>query len=302
MPDPVFAHTEQKDREVQNVSYDFSGQVVLISGAAHGQGRTHAIAFAKAGANLALCDLGHNIEGIFYSMGTESELEATAEECRSHGAEVLTQICDVRDDAETQAFVDDTVKELGKIDVAVANAGVAGIVELIDMTKEEWDAVVDTNLTGVFLTLKHVARKMVDAGGGGSLVATGSVHCFTGVPGSGHYVAAKHGVAGLCKSLAIELAPHKIRVNYVCPTAANTHMVEAVSGPARSRGPRRAAVRHHRQLEHARRGIAPDRAHRDHAGGDVARVRRVPVRDGRPAGRRRRLPDQVDGVKHWSKD
>ncbi len=231
MPDPVFAHTEQKDREVQNVSYDFSGQVVLISGAAHGQGRTHAIAFAKAGANLALCDLGHNIEGIFYSMGTESELEATAEECRSHGAEVLTQICDVRDDAETQAFVDDTVKQFGKIDVAVANAGVAGIVELIDMTKEEWDAVVDTNLTGVFLTLKHVARKMVDAGGGGSLVATGSVHCFTGVPGSGHYVAAKHGVAGLCKSLAIELAPHKIRVNYVCPTAANTHMVEAVSDP-----------------------------------------------------------------------
>ena len=171
-------------------------------------------------------------------MGTESELEATAEECRSHGAEVLTQICDVRDDAETQAFVDDTVKQFGKIDVAVANAGVAGIVELIDMTKEEWDAVVDTNLTGVFLTLKHVARKMVDAGGGGSLVATGSVHCFTGVPGSGHYVAAKHGVAGLCKSLAIELAPHKIRVNYVCPTAANTHMVEAVSDPACSRGPR----------------------------------------------------------------
>ena len=231
MPEPVFAHTDAKERDVQNVSYDFSGKVVLISGAAHGQGRTHALAFAKAGANLALCDLGHDLDTIYYSMGTDAELEATAEECRSHGAEVLTQICDVRSDAEVRAFVDDAVKELGQIDVAIANAGVAAIVEVVDMTEQEWDEVLDINLKGVFLTLQHAAKKMVERGAGGSLIATGSVHCFTGVPGSANYVAAKHGVAGLCKSLAIELAPHKIRVNYVCPTAANTHMVEAVADP-----------------------------------------------------------------------
>jgi len=231
MPDPVFAHTEAREREVKNVTWDFSGETVLITGAAHGQGRSHAVAFAKAGADVALCDIGHDVDTIYYSMGTSDELEETAELCRAHGVKVVTQICDVRDDTQVQAFVDDAVGNLGKIDIAIANAGVAGIVETPDMTESEWDDVVDTNLKAVFLTMKYAARKMIDAGGGGSLVATGSVHCFTGVPGSAHYVAAKHGVAGLCKSMAIELAPHKIRVNYVCPTAANTHMVEAVSDP-----------------------------------------------------------------------
>ena len=248
-----------------------------------GRGRTHAIAFAKAGANLALCDLGHNIEGIFYSMGTESELEATAEECRSHGAEVLTQICDVRDDAETQAFVDDTVKQFGKIDVAVANAGVAGIVELIDMTKEEWDAVVDTNLTGASAPSStwRQARWSTRAAAAASSPRAQST-ASRASPGAGNYVAAKHGVAGLCKSLAIELVLHKIRVNYVCPTAANTHMVEAVSDPRVPEDHGERLFAHHRQLEHARRGVAPHRAHRDHAGGHVARVRRVLVCDRAP--------------------
>jgi SDR family mycofactocin-dependent oxidoreductase len=231
MPDPVFAHTDARDRDVENVSYDFSGKVVLITGAAHGQGRTHALAFAKAGANLALCDLGHDIDSIFYSMGTEAELEETANMCRAEGAEVFTQLCDVRSDSAVKSFVDAAVAELGRLDIAIANAGVAAIVEVVDMTEQEWDDTLDINLKGVFLTLKHAAEKMVEQGSGGSLIATGSVHCFTGVPGSANYVAAKHGVAGLCKSLAIELAPHKIRVNYVCPTAANTHMVEAVADP-----------------------------------------------------------------------
>jgi len=231
MPEPVFAHTEAKDREVKQVSWNFSGDVVLITGAAHGQAAVHAREFAKAGADLALCDIGHDLDTIFYSQGTSEELEQVAEECRGLGANVITRICDVRDDKAVEAFVNDAVKELGKLDVAIANAGVAGIIEVADMTEQEWDELVDINLKGVFLTFRHASRKMVEAGGGGSLIATGSVHCFTGVPGSAHYVAAKHGVAGLCKSLAIELAPHRIRVNYVCPTAANTHMVEAVSDP-----------------------------------------------------------------------
>lgn len=231
MPDPVFPHTEAKDRTVKQVSWDFSGDVVLITGAAHGQARVHAREFARAGANLALCDIASNVGSIYYPMGTESELDETAEICRGFGVEVMTQVCDVRDASQMSAFVDDAVAELGRIDVAIANAGVAGIVEVMDMTEEEWDDLLNINLKGVFLTFKYAGQKMVAQGGGGRLIATGSVHSFTGVPGSAHYVAAKHGVAGLCKSLAIELAPHKIRVNYVCPTAANTHMVEAMTDP-----------------------------------------------------------------------
>lgn len=231
MPEPVFPHTEAKDREVKQVKFDFSGDVVLITGAAHGQARIHAREFAKAGANLALCDIAQDVETIYYPMGRESELAETAEQCRAHGVDVLTRICDVRDDRQVSAFVDDAVGEFGKIDVAIANAGVASIVDVVDMTEQEWDDLLDINLKGVFLTLKYAARKMIEQGQGGRLIATGSVHSFTGVPGSAHYVAAKHGVAGLCKSLAIELAPHKIRVNYVCPTAANTHMVEAMTDP-----------------------------------------------------------------------
>jgi NAD(P)-dependent dehydrogenase (short-subunit alcohol dehydrogenase family) len=231
MPEPVFAHTEATEREIKQVTWDFSGDVVLITGAAHGQARTHARAFARAGADLALCDIGENIDTIYYPMGTSSELEETAEKCREQGVNVVTRVCDVRDDRQVSGFIDDAVKELGKVDVAIASAGVAAIVEVTDMTEQEWDVLLDTNLKGVFLTFKYAARKMIEQGGGGRLIATGSVHCFTGVPGSAHYVAAKHGVAGLCKSLAIELAPHKIRVNYVCPTAANTHMVEALTDP-----------------------------------------------------------------------
>lgn len=231
MAEPVFPHTESKEREVKQVSYDFSGDVVLLTGAAHGQARTHALAFARAGANVALCDIGEDLDSIYYSMGTSAELEETAEMCRQAGAEVYSAVCDVRDDKGMADFVDAAVGKLGKIDIAIANAGVAAIIEATEMSELEWDELLDTNLKGVFLTFKHVARHMVDAGIEGRLIATGSVHCFTGVPGSAHYVAAKHGVAGLCKTMAIELAPHRIRVNYVCPTAANTHMVEALTDP-----------------------------------------------------------------------
>lgn len=231
MPGSAFQHTDSHARDVKQARWDFSGQTVLITGAAHGQARVHAVSFAKAGANIAICDIGRNIDTVAYPMGTVDELEDTAEQCRAEGVEVLTRVCDVRDEQQVAQFVDDTVDKLGKIDVAVANAGVGGIVEVVEMTEQEWDEMLQTNLKGVFLTFKHVARHMIDAGGGGRLIATGSVNSFTGVPGCAHYVASKHGVAGFCKSLAIELAPHKIRVNYVCPTAVNTHMIEIVTSP-----------------------------------------------------------------------
>ena len=226
----TFEVTEMKVRRPKQVSYDFSGTSVLITGAAHGQGKLHALRFAEAGADVALCDIaGGSLPTVAYPLGSSAELEAVAEQCRAFGVNVHTAICDVRQEAEVKAFVDGAAAALGKLDVAIANAGIATIVDTVEMSEEVWDVLVDINLKGVFLTLKHTGRHMLAQGHGGSLIATGSVHSYTGVPGSSHYAAAKHGVAGLCKSMAIELAPHKIRVNYVCPTALNTPLVEIMA-------------------------------------------------------------------------
>ena len=228
----AFQLHDMKVRRPRQVKWDFSGTSVLITGAAHGQGRLHALRFAEAGADLALCDLPDGkLETVAYAVGSRAELEEVAEQCRALGARVHTAICDVRSSMQVQAFVDGARQALGRIDVAIANAGIASLVEVSEMTELDWDVMLDTNLKGVFLTLKHASRHMLEQGQGGSLIATGSVHTFTGVPGSAHYAAAKHGIAGFCKSLAIELAPSKIRVNYVCPTALNTQMVGAMSSP-----------------------------------------------------------------------
>jgi NAD(P)-dependent dehydrogenase (short-subunit alcohol dehydrogenase family) len=200
----TFEVKEMAVRRPKQVSYDFSGTTVLITGAAHGQGKLHALRFAEAGADVAICDIPDGkLPTVEYALGSSGELDAVADECRAFGAKVHTAICDVRSEAQVQAFVDGAAEKLGKIDVAIANAGIASIVDTIDMPEEVWDVLVDINLKGVFLTLKHTGRHMVNQGHGGSIIATGSVHSFTGVPGSAHYVAAKHGVAGLCKSMAI---------------------------------------------------------------------------------------------------
>lgn len=225
-----FVRTEVKDRPVTQVRYDFSGQVVLVTGAARGQGRSHALGFARAGADVVMLDCPGPLGSVHYAMAGPEQLHATAEECAALGVGALAVEADVRDSAAVAAAVASGVARFGKIDVAVANAGIASIYEVTDMPEEAWDELIDINLKGVFLTAKHVAPQMVERRSG-KIIMTGSVHSYTGVPGSAHYVASKHGVAGLAKSLAIELAPFGVTVNYVCPTAVNTSMVEAMLGP-----------------------------------------------------------------------
>jgi (+)-trans-carveol dehydrogenase len=217
-------------RTPQKVTWNFAEDVVLITGAARGQGRSHALAFAEAGARLVLGDTATNLDTVQYSMATPEELKATAEDCRALGAEVSTVTCDVRDARQVQEMVDAAIGGFGKIDVLIANAGVVSVVEVVDMAEQAWDEVLDTNLKGVFLSTKAVAPHMI-AAKGGKIIITGSINSFAGVPGAAHYVAAKHGIAGLAKVLAIELAPHGINVNYVCPTAVNTTMIEAMAAP-----------------------------------------------------------------------
>jgi len=201
---------------VQNITWDFSGQVVIVTGAALGQGRAHANCFARAGADVVLCDVGHNVETVPYDLATAEELEAAAAECRAHGVRALPIVCDVRDARQVAAMVDRVIAELGKIDVLINNHGVHSIATVADMDETMWDVMVDTNLKGVFLCCRAVAPHMI-AAGRGKIVSTGSSLSLAGLPYSAHYGAAKHGVVGLSKSLAIELAPHGVNVNVVCP-------------------------------------------------------------------------------------
>jgi NAD(P)-dependent dehydrogenase (short-subunit alcohol dehydrogenase family) len=211
-----FVHGEARDRDITQVEYDFSGDVVMITGGARGQGRSHALQFAKAGADLVLIDAPQPLHTTYYAMSSNEDLDQTAADCRALGVKALAVTADVQ--------------ELGKIDVLICNAGIASLYEVSEMPEEAWDELMDINLKGVFLSAQAASRPMIEARRG-KIIFTGSIHCFTGVPAAAHYVASKHGVAGLAKVLAIELAPYGITVNYVCPTAVNTSMVEAMNDP-----------------------------------------------------------------------
>lgn len=223
-----FETTSGEPREVRDVTYDFTDRVVVITGAARGQGRSHALAFARAGARLVLGDAEVELEAIGYPMASREQLEQTVKDCQNAGGAAVAVTCDVRDADQVQQLVDTAVATHGRIDVLVANAGVVSVVDVVDMPEQAWDEVLDINLKGVFLTTRAAARVMMEAAGG-KLIVTGSINSFAGVPGSAHYVASKHGLSGYVKALAIELAPHGINVNYVCPTAVDTSMIGAMA-------------------------------------------------------------------------
>jgi NAD(P)-dependent dehydrogenase (short-subunit alcohol dehydrogenase family) len=207
-------------RKISDVSYDFSGRTVIITGAGRGVGECHAQAFAQAGANIVLCDLGRPTGEISES------LEATADSCREldAGGGVLALACDVSSEAQVAATVQAAVSEFGGIDVLVNNAGVIELAPAVQLEEAVWDRVINVNLKGTWLFAKHVAPHMIEAGHG-RIINTGSGAAILGVPLLAHYTAAKHGVAGLTKALAIELAPFGITVNYVCPTAVATPLM-----------------------------------------------------------------------------
>jgi NAD(P)-dependent dehydrogenase (short-subunit alcohol dehydrogenase family) len=155
----------QRVRSLENIRWDFTGEVVLITGAAQGQGRSHALGFAGAGADLVICDLpaGAQLAGITYDLGNPAKLEQVAKECRAHGVRALPVTCDVRDSQQVESMVNSAIAEYGKIDILVNNAGVSGHNEVVDLPEDEWDDLVNTNLRGVFLCSKYVAREMIAA-------------------------------------------------------------------------------------------------------------------------------------------
>lgn len=216
--------------ERRNVRWDFSDEVVLVTGAARGQGRAHALAFARAGADVAICDIVASVDSLDYPLATPDDLERTAGEIRAHGVRCLAMPVDVRDEAAVGAMVDRVVAELGGLDVLVNNAGVNAIHEVAEMPTGVWADVVQTNLYGVYHCSRHAARVMKQAGGG-KIVSTGSVNTELTMPWNSAYTAAKHGVWGLTKSMAVDLARHGINVNMVSPGLVDTALLACAEGP-----------------------------------------------------------------------
>jgi SDR family mycofactocin-dependent oxidoreductase len=202
------------------------GKVALITGAARGQGRSHAVALARQGADIVVCDIAAELASVPYPGATPEDMEETVRQVEAADRRCLSMVADVRDSAQMQAVVDRGLAELGRLDIAVANAGIWSAQYVVEMTDEVWREVVDTNLTGVFNTLRAAARPMIDRGEGGRLMATASVAARNGMPMFANYTSAKWGVIGLMKTLASELGPHNITANAICPAMVRSPMTE----------------------------------------------------------------------------
>jgi (+)-trans-carveol dehydrogenase len=203
----------------------FEGRVVFITGAARGQGRSHAVRFAAEGADIIAVDICEQLDTIEYPMATEDDLAETVRMVREQGRRIHARKADVRDlDALTQV-VADGVAELGRLDVVVANAGVAGGAGVLEMTGEQWREMIDVDQTGVWHACKAAVPHLVAGARGGAVILTSSELGLRGGAYIAHYVAAKHAVIGLMRSLAIELGPSSIRVNCVLPTEVSSPML-----------------------------------------------------------------------------
>lgn len=202
---------------------DLTGQVALVTGAARGQGRSHALALAEAGADVIAVDACRDVGTAPYPLATRADLDATAKDVEGLGRKVIAVECDVRDGAALDDAVRRGAAELGRIDVLVANAGIWALGRLWEITDDQWQEMIDINLTGAWRSVKAVAPTMIEQGSG-SIVLTSSVNGFEAGAGMTHYVAAKHGVLGLMRNAAIELGPYNVRCNAVCPGIVDTKM------------------------------------------------------------------------------
>ena len=205
------------------------GQVAFITGAGRGQGRSHAVALAEAGVDIVGLDLCHDIDTVSYPMATPEDLQETVRLVEGRGRRMLARKADVRDLDAVTVVVAAGMAEFGRLDIVLANAGIAPGFGLKMDPASTWGNVIAVNLTGVWNTTWAAKRALIAGGRGGSVVITSSTMGLKGVPGGlpggDAYVASKHGLVGLMKSLALELAPHSIRVNSIHPTGANTPMV-----------------------------------------------------------------------------
>lgn len=202
-----------------------AGRVAFVTGAARGQGRSHCVRLARAGADIVAIDAcapvaAHN----GYPASTPEDLAETTRLVESEGRKMLAEQVDVRDAAGQQRVVDEAITRFGRLDIVVANAGVLNWGRLWEISAQQWQDILDVNLTGVWNTIKATVPAMIQAGNGGSIITISSAAGVKAVPGCGHYCASKFGVVGMTNSLAVELGGYGIRVNSVHPYGTDTPM------------------------------------------------------------------------------
>jgi len=202
------------------------GKVVFITGVARGQGRSHAIRFAEEGADIIGIDVVEPIAGSTSPPATQAEMDETVAAVEALDRRIIATKADVRSLAQLKKAVDDGVAQLGRLDIVIANAGVSTFMGPAESLSEEaFVDMVDINLTGVWRSCAAAIPHIKAGGKGGSVIMTSSVAGLMPYANVGHYVAAKHGVVGLMRTMAVELAPHQIRVNSIHPTTVDTPMV-----------------------------------------------------------------------------
>jgi SDR family mycofactocin-dependent oxidoreductase len=210
------------------VSGELAGRVAFVTGAAHGQGRAIALAFARAGAAVVAFDVAQPLAYPGYAMGSSEELTSLTRECEALGVRTLGFVGDVRDDVAIRRAVDTTMAELGRISILVNNAGICGYGLAHELTEEAWDAMLDINLKGSWLVARRVIPVMMRQREG-VIINNSSIAGLRGMGRLSHYAASKWGLTGLTKSWAIELAPYNIRVNSIHPTGVNTPMNDGLA-------------------------------------------------------------------------
>ena len=206
-----------------------AGKVAFVTGAARGQGRAHAIRLAEEGADIIAIDICRDYDTVAYPMATEADLAETVKAVEALDRRIVATVADVRDAAALKAAVDDGVAQLGRLDIVSANAGICTIQSWDEVTPQVWQDTLDTNLTGVWNTMVVSVPHLI-AAGGGSIICTSSTAGLKGLPYLAPYVAAKHGMVGIARTMANELARHSIRVNTVHPTGVDTPMGTGLGG------------------------------------------------------------------------
>ena len=202
-----------------------AGKVAYVTGAARGQGRSHCVRLARAGADIIAIDAcGPVAERNGYPPAEPADLAETVNLVEGEGRKMRAEEVDIRDLARQQRVVSDAIEQFGRLDIVVANAGVLNWGRLWEISPQQFQDVVDINLTGLWNTIKAVVPAMIEAGNGGSIITISSAAGVKAVPGCGHYCASKFGVVGLTNSLAVELGEFGIRVNSVHPYGTDTPM------------------------------------------------------------------------------